>query len=48
MPDKERPAEKKSAGAPNRFHNFEERKDVDYNAMVMGQTLAWLNKEDAG
>lgn len=48
VPDKERPAEKKSAGAPNRFHNFEERKDVDYNAMVMGQTLAWLNKEDAG
>lgn len=49
VPDKERPAEKKSAGAPNRFHNFEERKDVDYNAMVMDQTLAWLNKEeDAG
>ena len=49
VPDKERTAEKKSAGAPNRFHNFEERKDVDYNAMVMDQTLAWLNKEeDAG
>mgnify|MGYP004497901691 FL=1 len=48
VPDKERPAEKKSAGAPNRFHNFEERKDVDYNAMVMGQTLAWLKEEDAG
>ena len=50
---KDRPGQKKlegqKTGAPNRFHNFEERKDVDYNAMVMGQTLAWLNKEeDAG
>lgn len=48
VPDKERPAEKKSAGAPNRFRNFEQR-NTDYDSMVIDQTLAWLKKEeDAG
>lgn len=48
VPDKERPAEKKSAGVPNRFHNFEQR-NTDYDSMVIDQTLAWLkNEEDAG
>lgn len=49
---KDRPEQKKSAvqktGAPNRFHNFEQR-NTDYDAMVIDQTLAWLkNEEDAG
>ncbi len=42
VPDKERPAEKKPAGAPNRFHNFAEREGVDYDAMMEAETLKWL------
>lgn len=41
--DSARPATTAKRGAPNRFHNFDQR-DTDYNALMMEQVNGWLKE----